>query len=133
MPSPVEGQDRRLDRGLAVRRRLSVCPVAGGDAKARDPMHVEAALRAVRHPGLELALEVGLQELEPEHLRVDRDQVIASTSSLCLVNELVGLGSLLGDGADGVLEDLAFTAGHEGRLAGRGPSMVRERVRSDRR
>ena len=73
------------------------------------------------HPRLELALEVGLhlQELEPEHLRVDRDRVIASTSSLRLVNELVGFDGLLGDGVDGSLEDLARSAGHTSE--GRGP------------
>jgi hypothetical protein len=47
-------------------------------------MHVEPAPRTVRHPCLELALEVGfhLQELEPEHLGVDGYRMIASTSSL---------------------------------------------------
>jgi hypothetical protein len=77
-------------------------------------MHVEAALRAVRHPRLELALEVGLhlQELEPEHLRVDRNRMIASTGSLRFVDEIVGLDGLLGHGPDGVLEDPAFTACH---------------------
>ena len=36
----------------------------------------------------------------------------ASTSSLRLVNELIGLDGLLGYGPDGVLEDLAFSASH---------------------
>jgi hypothetical protein len=90
-----------------VRRWLPVRPVAGRHAEPRHPMHVEAALRAVEGEVLELALEVGLhlQELEPEHLRVDCDRMIASTSSLRFVDELVGLGRLLGDGVDGVLED----------------------------
>jgi hypothetical protein len=38
--------------------------------------------------------------------------MIASTGSLRLVHELVGLDGLLGDGPDGVLEDLAFSASH---------------------
>jgi hypothetical protein len=77
-------------------------------------MNVEAAPGAVEREILELALEVSLhlQELEPEHLGVDGDRMIASTSSLRLVNELVGLRRLLGDGVDGVLEDLAFSASH---------------------
>ena len=64
-------------------------------------MHVEAALRAVEREVLELAFEVGLhlQELEPEHLRVDGDRMITSTSSLRLVNEFVCLDRLLGDAA----------------------------------
>jgi hypothetical protein len=80
-------------------------------------MHVEAALRAVEGEVLELALEVGLhlQELEPEHLGVDRDRMIASTSGLRLVDELICLDGLLGHGPDGVLEDLAFSASH-GRM-----------------
>jgi hypothetical protein len=59
-------------------------------------------------------LEVGLhlEQLEPEHLRVDGDRMIASTSSLRLVNELVRLRRLLSNGVDGVLEDLAFSACH---------------------
>ena len=61
---------------------------------------------------LELALEVGLQELEPEHLRLDGDRMIASTGSLRFVDELVGLDRLLGDGADGVLQDLALPLLH---------------------
>ena len=69
-------------------------------------MHVEAALGAVRHPGLEFALEVGLhlQQLDPEHLRVDHDRVIASSGGGRFVDELVGLGGLLGDGVDGSFE-----------------------------
>jgi hypothetical protein len=63
---------------------------------------------------LKLTFEIGLhlQELEPEHLRVDRDRMIASTSSLRLVDEIVGLHRLLSDGVDGVLEDLALSACH---------------------
>ena len=77
-------------------------------------MNVEAALGAVEREVLERALEVGLhlQEFEPQHLRVDGDRMIAPTSSLRLVNELVGFDGLLSDGADCVLEDLAFSACH---------------------
>ena len=76
-------------------------------------MHVETKLRAVQRPRLELALEVGLhlEQLEPKHLRVDGDRVIASTSSLRFVDEIVRLGGLLGDGLDGVLKDVAFPPG----------------------
>jgi hypothetical protein len=75
-------------------------------------MHVEAAFGAVEGEILKLALEVGLhlQELEPQHLRVDRDWVIPSIGSLRLVDELVGLHRLFGDGAEGLLEDLALSA-----------------------
>ena len=63
---------------------------------------------------LEFALEVGLhlEQLEPQHLRVDRDRIIASAGSLRLVDKLVGLRRLLGDGVDGMFEDFAFAAGH---------------------
>jgi hypothetical protein len=40
--------------------------------------------------------------------------MITSTGSLRLVDELVRLRRLLGNGVDGVLEDLAFSAGHVG-------------------
>jgi hypothetical protein len=75
-------------------------------------MHFEAALGAVEDEVLELAFEVGLhlQELEPKHLRVDRDRMIASTGSLRSADELVSLDRLLGDGVDGVPEDLALSA-----------------------
>jgi hypothetical protein len=53
----------------------------------------------LRKKSLELALEVVyLKELEPKHLRVDRDRMIASTGSLRLVNEIVRFRRLLGDG-----------------------------------
>jgi hypothetical protein len=52
------------------------------NAETADPMNVKAALRAIRHPRLELALEVGLhlEELEPQY-RVDRDRVGPSTTN----------------------------------------------------
>jgi hypothetical protein len=95
--------------------RCAQCP--GDTPSPRHPMNVEAALGAVEGEVLELALEVGLhlQELEPEHLRVDRDRMIASTGSLRLVDELVRLRRLLGDGVDGVLEDLAFSSSHDAK------------------
>ena len=43
---------------------------------------------------------------------MNRDRMIASTGSLRLIDELVGLDRLLGHGPDGVLEDLAFPASH---------------------
>jgi hypothetical protein len=82
-------------------------------------MNVEAALGAVEGEVLELALEIGLhvEELEPEHLRVGDERIGPTVPDLDrLVDELVGLRRLLGDGVDGVLEDLPFTACHEVRL-----------------
>lgn len=86
--------------------------MTGLDAGTAHPMHVEAALGAVQRPGLKLALDVGfhLEELEPEHLGVDSDRMIASSGSLRLGHELVSFRGLLGQGPDGVLEDLAFSA-----------------------
>jgi hypothetical protein len=40
--------------------------------------------------------------------------MIASAGSLRFIHELVGLDGLLGDGVNGVLEDLAFSACHVG-------------------
>jgi hypothetical protein len=101
-----------LDGWFAVRRGLPVSPVPGLDSQSAHPMHVQAASRAVENEVLQLTFEVGLhlQELESEHLRVDGDRMIASTGSLRLVNELVGLRRLLGDGVNGVLEDVALSA-----------------------
>jgi len=93
--------------------------MAWRDGETADPMHVEAALRAVEGEVLKLTFEIGfhLEELEPQHLRVDRDRVIASTSSLRLVDEFFGLDGLLGNGVDGPLEDLAFLRHRPGRLS----------------
>jgi hypothetical protein len=85
--------------------------MTGSDPEAADPMNVEAALRTVEGEVLELALEVDLhlQQLEPRHLRVDGDRMIASSGGGRLIDEFVGLRRLLGDGVDGVLEDVAFS------------------------
>jgi hypothetical protein len=115
LPTPKRcGSSSSPGPRLAVRRGLPVRPVTGRDPEPQDPVNVEAAFGAVEREVLELAFEIGLhlEELKPQHLRVDRDRVIASTSSLRLVNELVSLDGLLGDGVDGVLEDLAFSACH---------------------
>ena len=69
------------------------------------------------HPRLEFALEFGLQELEPEYLRVDHDGMIAPTGGSCLVHELVGVDCLLGKGPDGLLQDLALPQLQERMLA----------------
>src|SRR4029450_7867899 len=81
-------------------------------------MPVQAAPRAVEDEVLKLALEISLhlQELEPEHLRVDGDRMVPSTSSLCLVDEIIGFRRLLGDGVDSMLEDLALSACHGGHI-----------------
>jgi hypothetical protein len=64
---------------------------------------------------LKLAFEIGLhlEQLQPEHLGV-RDEWIGATvpDRDRLIDEVVGLRRLLGDGVDGVLEDLALTAWH---------------------
>jgi hypothetical protein len=75
--APRADRVARLRRGLPVRRRLSMCPVPGGDAEPGDPMHPPTALGAVEDEFPEASLEVGLhlQELEPQHLRVDGDGV----------------------------------------------------------
>jgi hypothetical protein len=97
----VTRQARRAARALGA-------PMAGRHAEPGHPMHIQTAPGAVEGEILELALGVGLhlQELKPEHLRVDGDRMVASTSSHRLVDELVRLRRLLGDGVDGVLEDL---------------------------
>jgi len=59
-----------------------------------------------------------LQELEPEHLRVDRNRMIASTGSGRLIDQLPGFRGLLGDCVDGVLKDLPLAACHGGRQHG---------------
>jgi hypothetical protein len=66
------------------------------------------------HPRLEFALEFGLQELEPEYFRVDHDGMIAPTGGSCPVHELVGGDSLLSQGPDGLLQDLAIPLLHGG-------------------
>ena len=85
-----------------------------GHVDTLNPVDLRAAGFAVEDPGRKFPIQVGphLQELEPEHLRVDRDRVIASTGSLRLVDELVRLRRVLSNGVDGVLEDLAFSASH---------------------
>jgi hypothetical protein len=73
-------------------------------------MHVQAAPRAVENEVLELTFEIGLnlQELQPEHLGVDRDLVGPAACSGRLIDEFVGLDGLLGDCVNGVLQDLSF-------------------------
>lgn len=93
--------------------------MAGGHAKTADPMNVEPALRAVRRPRLELALEVSLhvQELQAQHLHVDDERIGPAVPDVDgLVDEVVGLRCLLGDDVDGVLEDVALSVEGEGVL-----------------
>jgi len=60
-----------------------------------------------------------LEELEPEHLRVDRDRMRASSGSLRFVDELVGLDGLLGNGVDSAFKDLPLLPSHARMLARR--------------
>ena len=76
-------------------------------------------VRAVEDKVGEFALEVGLhvEELEPEHPRVDRDRMgTVEAGGDCLVDELVGLRRLLGDAPDCPLEDAAFASDHGGMV-----------------
>ena len=79
-------------------------------------MNVPAATRAGGRPGRQLALEIGLhvQELQPEHLRLNRERVIGPAPPRArrvgnpvstAIGEIVGLSRLLGYGVDGTLED----------------------------
>jgi hypothetical protein len=97
-----------------------VRPTARDDPEAADPMHVQAALRAVEGEVLELALQIGLhlEQLQSEHLRVGDKWIGPAVPNVDrLVDEGVGLHRLLGDCVDGVLEDVAFAACHCEMLA----------------
>lgn len=100
-----------LHDGLAVRRWLPVAPMPRRDAETAHPMHVETIPRAIEDEVLKLTFEVGLHlhELEPKHLGVG-DRWIGPTvpDPDRLVDEVVGLGGLLGHGVDGAFEDFAF-------------------------
>ena len=67
----------RLEDGLAVRRRLSMRPVARRHAEARDPMHRATAVGAMEDERAELALEGSLhvQELKPKPMVEGRPRV----------------------------------------------------------
>ena len=76
-------------------------------------MNVEAALRAVRHPHLELALEVGLhlQKLKPEHLGMgDKRSERPRPTSIASSTRSSALAALLDDDVDGVLEDVVLAS-----------------------
>lgn len=113
---------RLLDDRRAVRSRLAMRPMTRPGPEPGYPMNRSAAIRTVEDELAELALEVGLhvQELEPQHLRVDGQRmgpVEAGVKSL--VDELVGLRRLLGQSPDGSLEDVAFTRGMAGIVRAR--------------
>lgn len=78
-------------------------------------MHVQAALGAVEDEILQFAIEIGLhlQELQSEHLGV-RDQRIGSAvpDPDRLIDEVIGLGCLLGNSVDGAFEDVSLTRRH---------------------
>lgn len=122
-------QGRRIGRGRGVGARPPArhaaralgAPSGQVTRRAQTPNARRARTSNIEGEVLKLAFEVGLhlEELKPQHLRVNRDRMIASTSSLRLVNELVGLDSLLGDGVDGPLEDVALPRPHAEMLVGR--------------
>jgi hypothetical protein len=67
-----------------------------------------------------------LQALESEHLRLGDERIGAAVPGLDrLVDEVVGLGGLLSDGVDGVLEDLARS---RRAMAGLGPLWGQQRT-----
>jgi hypothetical protein len=65
------------DLRFAVRRWFPMCPVSGRFAEPRDPVNGATARSAVEDEQSEIALEVSLrvEELESEHLGVERDRV----------------------------------------------------------
>jgi hypothetical protein len=90
---PIRGFCAPHARRVSVKRRLPVrrgCPVAWRDFKTGNPVHRLAAARAVEHQLPELSLEVGLhlQELEPQHLRVNRNRMGAVQAGVeCFVED----------------------------------------------
>jgi hypothetical protein len=107
-----------------MRRWLAVRPVPRHHAEAADPVNVQAALGAVQGEVLELALEIGfhLEEFDSQHLGVDHERIGAAMPDLDrFIDEVIGLGRLLGDGVDGALEDAALSPSH-GRIVGIGVS-----------
>ena len=78
-----------VKRRLPVRRGLSV-PSGLPRPKTVNPVHRLAAARAVEHQLPEFSLEVGLhlQELEPQHLRVNRNRMGAVQAGVeCFVED----------------------------------------------
>jgi hypothetical protein len=83
--------------------------VPGRDPETADPVHVEATLRAVEGEVLELTFQIRLhlEQFQPKHLGVRHEQIGPVVPDLDrLVNEIVGLGCLLGDGVGGQLKNL---------------------------
>jgi hypothetical protein len=99
-----------------VRRGLPVRPVAKRDPELADPMHIEAALRTVENEVLKVAFEIGLhlQQLQAEHLGVRHERIGAPYAYReHLVDQVVGLGGLVDDDVDGMLEAVSLSACHD--------------------
>ena len=112
---PRDGAQDPARPWLAVRRRLTVRPVPRRDPEAADPVDVETALRAVEGEVLKLAFEIRLhvEQLQAQHLGVGDERIGPAVADVdCLVNEVVGLGGLLGDGVDGLFEDMLLARPH---------------------
>jgi len=116
---------------LAVRRRLTVRPVSRGDAETGDLVNVEAALGAVEDERLEFALQLLLhvQQLEPEHLRVNGDRMGAVEPGVeRLVDKVVGIRGLLDDGAGSSLARESASEDQDAAVRGAGGTQVPEPV-----
>lgn len=101
-------------------RWLAVRPVPRRHPEARDPVHRLAAVRAVEDEFPDLVLEVRshVQQLEAEHLRVERHGMGATEAGVeCLVDERTGFASLLAQDSDRPLEDVALEPAASDRVA----------------
>jgi hypothetical protein len=86
---PPDARRVSVKRRLPVRRGLSV-PSGLARLQDRQPSAPSGAARAVEHQLPELSLEVGLhlQELEPQHLRVNRNRMGAVQAGVeCFVED----------------------------------------------
>lgn len=98
-------------------------PVTGRRPETRDPVDRPAAVGAVEDEPAELPLEVGLHldQLQPQHLGVDRQRVRPAKARVqCLIHERVGLDGLFRYDPRRVLEDVALPSPH-GRDGRPGP------------
>src|SRR5262245_15567038 len=117
-----------LDAGGSVWRRFGVRPLARRLPQAAHPVHVATAVPTGEEELLESSFEfgLGLQELEPQHLRRDRHGVIRRQSAHRLVDDQARIRGLSGDRGDGSFEDLAVRRRHGPMLRG-GPDSASRR------